>query len=99
MIVSPCRTRAQNARTRRESSAKPTSTAIASTVSTNSSSRGCEAKNDRWNAGNLEKGGGLGNTPCVNAKIRIGIAIEAANPSSTANDEPIAGYVDSGTDV
>ena len=36
--------------------------------------RGCDAKNDRSNASSLEKSGGFGNTPWVNAKVRTGIA-------------------------
>ena len=43
-------------------------TPIASTVRKNSVKRGCEAKKLMSNAGSLEKSGGLGNTPCVNAK-------------------------------
>ena len=46
--------------------------------------RGCEAKNARSKAGSLEKSGGFGNTPWVNAKARIGIAMQRSKISSTA---------------
>ncbi len=67
-IVNPWRIRTQNARTRADSSAKPTTTRIPTTVKKNSVKRGCEAKKLMSNAGSLEKSGGLGNIPCVNAK-------------------------------
>ena len=57
--------------------------AIASTVSRNSVKRGCEAKNARSKAGSLEKSGGLGNTPWVNAKASTGTAIERSKMNST----------------
>ena len=53
--------------------------------------RGCEARKARSKAGSDEKSGGLGNAPCVNAKIRIGIAIVRSKICSTKNDEPTAG--------
>ena len=53
--------------------------------------RGCEAKNARSNAGSLEKSGGLGNAPWVNANSRIGIAIVRSKIDSTANDDATAG--------
>ena len=91
MIVRPWRTRAQNARTRAESSAKATSTPIASTVSTNSAKRGCEAKKARSKAGSLEKSGGFGNTPWVNAKASTGIAIVRSKTNSIENAAATAG--------
>ena len=67
-IVSPSRIRCQNVITRAESSAKPTRNSIPSTVRKNRVKRMCEAKKLMSNAGRLEKSGGLGNTPWVNAK-------------------------------
>ena len=88
----PWRTRSQNARTRADSSAKPASAAIASTVSRNSAKRGCEAKNARSNAGSCEKSGGFGNAPWrERERSRIGIASERSKICSTKNDEPTAG--------
>jgi hypothetical protein len=60
-------------------------------VSRNRVKRGCEARNARSNAGRLEKSGGLGNTPCVNAKVSTGIAIVRSNTNSTANAAATAG--------
>ena len=79
--------------TRCESTAKPTSTPIASAVSTNSVNFGCPAKNDRSNASSLAKSGGLGKTPCVNAKHRMKIAMTASKTASTQIAAPTAGYV------
>ena len=53
--------------------------------------RGCEAKNARSNAGSLEKSGGFGNTPWVNAKASTGIAIQRSKMSSTENAAATAG--------
>ena len=53
--------------------------------------RGCDAKNARSNAGSLEKSGGFGNAPWVNANSRIGIAIVRSKIGSTANDDATAG--------
>jgi hypothetical protein len=94
----PWRTRAQNARTRCDSSAKPTSTPIPIAVSTKSRKRGCDAKNCRSNAGIFEKSGGLGNTPCVKAKARMKIAMKRSNTASTKNAAATAGYVEFGTE-
>ena len=52
---------------------------------------GLPAKNARSNAGSLEKSGGFGNTPWVNAKARIGIAMQRSNSSSTENAAATAG--------
>ena len=98
-MSSPWRTRAQNAATRRENSAKATSAATASAVSTNSRKRGCDAKNERSNALELGKSGGLGNTPCVKAKMRMKTPIVASNTASTKNAAATAGYVEFGIDV
>ena len=54
--------------TRADRSANATRNPSASTVSTNSVKRMFEAKKLMSNAGSLEKSGGLGNTPWVNAK-------------------------------
>src|SRR4051812_7671085 len=97
-MVRPWRTRVQKARTRADRSAKATSPAMASTVSTNSVKRGCEAKNARSKAGSLEKSGGLGNAPCVNAKARMGIAMHRSKISSTTKLEATAGELDPGTE-
>ena len=51
----------------------------------------CDAKKLRSNALSLEKSGGLGNTPCVNAKASTGIAIVASKTASTKNEEATAG--------
>ena len=53
--------------------------------------RGCDAKNARSNAGSFEKSGGLGNAPCVNANVRIGIAIVRSKMLSTNIDDATAG--------
>src|SRR3954447_10577317 len=98
-MVRPCRTRDQNARTRAESSAKATSTAIPSTVSRNNVKRGLEAKNARSKAGSFEKSGGLGKTPCENAKASTGTAIVRSKMNSTEKAAAIAGYEDPGTAV
>ena len=55
--------------------------------------RGCEAKNDRSNASSFAKSGGLGNTPCVKAKLRMNTAITASKTASTQIAAPTAGYV------
>ena len=91
MIVRPWRTRAQKALTRADNSAKPTSTAIASTVSRNSVKRGCWARNARSKAGRLEKSGGLGNTPWLNANPSTGTAIVRSKMNSSENAAAIAG--------
>ena len=52
---------------------------------------GCEAKNARSKAGSFEKSGGLGNAPWVNAKVRIGIAMQRSKIASTKKLEPTAG--------
>ena len=91
MIVRPWRTRAQNARTRADSSAKPASTAIPITVSTNSVKRGCEAKNARSKAGSDEKSGGFGKTPWLNAYASTGTAIVRSKMNSTLNAAATAG--------
>ena len=41
------------------------------------------AKNDRSNAPRLAKSGGLGNTPCVKAKVRMKTPIVASKIIST----------------
>ncbi len=53
--------------------------------------RGLPAKNARSNAGSLEKSGGLGNTPCENAKASTNTAMTASKTISTAKLEPTAG--------
>ena len=53
--------------------------------------RGCWAKNARSNAGRSEKSGGFGNTPCVNANVRMSVPIIRSKISSTANDAATAG--------
>ena len=58
---------------------------------TNSVKRGCEAKNARSNAGSFEKSGGFGNAPWVNAKSRIGTAMQASKISSTTKPAATAG--------
>src|SRR5919206_998823 len=98
MIVTPWRTRAQNARTRADSSAKPTSPAMASTVSRNSVKRMCEAKNARSKAGSFEKSGGFGKAPCEKAKARIGTAMQMSKMNSTKKLEAMAGKLESGTE-
>ena len=65
--------------------------AMPSRVSRNSVKRGCEAKNARSNAGSWEKSGGFGNTPWLNAKARIGTAMQRSKISSTAKAEATAG--------
>ena len=90
-IVRPWRTRAQNARTRADSSAKRDQHRDPSTVSTNSVKRGCEAKNARSKAGSLEKSGGLGKTPWVNAKRQHGDRDQRSKMSSTEKRAATAG--------
>ena len=53
--------------------------------------RGLEAKNARSKAGSLEKSGGFGNTPWVNAKASTGIAMQRSKIASTKKLEPTAG--------
>ena len=53
--------------------------------------RGLEAKNARSKAGILQKSGGFGNAPWVNAKVRIGIAMQRSKIASTKKLEPTAG--------
>src|SRR5690242_691195 len=91
-MTTPCLTRAQKAATRRESSAKPTSAAIPSAVSTKSKKRGCVAKNDRSKAFSDAKSGGLGKTPWVKAKARMKTPMVASKTASTAKDAATAGY-------
>ena len=57
----------------------------------NSVKRGCEAKNARSKAGSLEKSGGLGKTPWVNANASTGMAIERSKMNSTENAAATAG--------
>ena len=52
---------------------------------------GCEAKNAMSKAGSFEKSGGFGNAPWVNAKVRIGIAMQRSKIASTKKLEPTAG--------
>ena len=68
-------------------------------VRRNSRNRGCDAKNCRSNAGIFEKSGGLGNTPCVNANVRMKTPITRSKTASTKNAAPTAGYVEFGTEV
>ena len=65
--------------------------AIASTVSRNSAKRGCDAKNARSKAGSLEKSGGFGNAPWLNANAITGIAMQRSYTSSTAKLDATAG--------
>ena len=58
---------------------------------TNSVKRGCEAKNARSKAGSFEKSGGFGNAPWVNAKSRIGTAMQASKMISTTKLAATAG--------
>ena len=44
----------------------------------------------------LEKSGGLGNTPCVNAKISTNTPTLASNTDSTKNAAATVGYEDPG---
>ena len=90
-MVSPWATRVQNARTRADSSANPTSTAIASAVSRNSVKRGCDAKNAMSVAGSLEKSGGLGNTPWVNANASTKPPTQTSKIHSTEKLDATAG--------
>ena len=50
---------------------------------TKSRKRGWPAKNDRSNAPRFAKSGGLGNTPCVKAKVRMKTPIVASKMIST----------------
>ena len=52
---------------------------------------GWPAKNARSKAGSFEKSGGLGKAPCVNAKARIGIAMQRSKISSTVKAAATAG--------
>ena len=90
-IVKPWRTRAQNALTFVDSSAKATSTPIASAVRKNSVKRGCDAKNARSNAGSFEKSGGFGKTPCVNANASTSRFTPQSNTSPVQIAAMIAG--------
>ena len=58
----------------------------------------CEAKNDRSKASSFANSGGLGNTPCVNAKPRMKTAMIASKTASTQIAAPTAGYVACGID-
>ena len=49
----------------------------------NSVKRRWPAKNDRSNAPRFAKSGGLGKTPCVNAKVRMKTPIVASKMIST----------------
>ncbi len=53
--------------------------------------RGCSARNARSNAGRSEKSGGFGNTPCVNANVRMSVPIITSKTTSTANEAATAG--------
>ena len=57
----------------------------------NSAKRGWLAKNDRSKALSFEKSGGLGNTPCVNAKISTRMPTDESKIASTARPAPTAG--------
>ncbi len=51
----------------------------------------CDAKNDRSNASSFANSGGLGNTPCVKAKLRMKTAMIASKTASTQIAAPTAG--------
>ena len=90
-MVSPWRTRRQNASMRRDRIANPPRTATASSVRKNSVNFGCDAKSCRSNAGIFEKSGGFGNAPCVNANASIIEPITMSKIASTANVAATAG--------
>jgi hypothetical protein len=60
-------------------------------VSTNSVNCGWAAKYERSKASSLEKSGGLGNTPWVNAKINTTIPIAVSKMFSTRKLEASVG--------
>src|ERR1700712_4238437 len=92
MIVRPCRLRAQNAFTRRESHANSTSTSTATTVMRKIVKCGLPAKNCRSKAGIFEKSGGFGKTPCVNAYSSTARPAKRSNGASHRNAEATVAY-------
>ena len=89
--MTPWRTWAQNALTLTDRTAKASSAANASRVRRNSVKRGWAARYERSNALSLEKSGGLGNTPWLNANARIGTATTRSKMLSTRRLEATAG--------
>ncbi len=89
--MSPCRTRAQKAFTRTDSIAKATIDATPRAVKKNRAKRGWEARYDRSKAFRSAKSGGLGNTPWLNANVRISTPMAMSKPASTMNVAPTAG--------